>query len=667
MGCCLSKREDRNDYDLLTSDDIVGDVDGGLLSEQLQEFGFFRRATTMFRGRKSTVVGRRPTVARKTRYSIFARKPRVVVAAADADDDAAPARPLREEAAKPVAAAEAAVEDAAARLRRAEAAARVAFAERWVVGVRVALRDQWIARGEASHLRDQYAMDARTAARFVKQGHRHGKESMLQASVKKTRDAGDAGGRRGGTSPVAEKRELAQVPRRLAVRPKSAKRRKGVQMKSKNWDRRSAKAPSEKVQAQLDRSRRRREGRPESSSSSSDDDFVATEKRRARRGATTPAKPPTLREKLGLAPPKKRPWDDGHHVAPEADPVQPAAYRALREKRAVAEQDDASSYLDESLVKPSLARRRARSPEPKATKKLRGALGIHDAWDESFAYKTFPRPKLPDVAARRGLDPEPVRPGKGAFKPYGTLSKERSDHFRSFQERPCRKKAMREYAKLAVARRRGDEQRRSRDAARLGRATSLRSWRSSDYDRAPGDLFATTGGSAVVTPAGSTVGPRGRASRSPSPTRPATAGARPRRRPSDLGSGSVASTPLRRPSTAGSAYSTPLRRPSTADARSRASAASRRRPATPNPPSDAELLGRGSLSAATFDTTLVAARPRAKRPESAPKRAMKDQLQDPEMPYKCKLQRPNSATGVAGMDVGPVVFERKARALLKKI
>ena len=66
MGCCLSKREDRNDYDLLTSDDIVGDVDGGLLSEQLQEFGFFRRATTMFRGRKSTVVGRRPTVARKT-------------------------------------------------------------------------------------------------------------------------------------------------------------------------------------------------------------------------------------------------------------------------------------------------------------------------------------------------------------------------------------------------------------------------------------------------------------------------------------------------------------------------------------------------------------------------------------------------------------------------
>ena len=124
---------------------------------------------------------------------------------------------------------------------------------------------------------------------------------------------------------------------------------------------------------------------------------------------------------------------------------------------------------------------------------------------------------------------------------------------------------------------------------------------------------------------------------------------------------------LRRPSTAGSASSTPLRRPSTADARSRASAASRRRPATPNPPSDAELLGRGSLSAATFDTTLVAARPRAKRPESAPKRAMKDQLQDPEMPYKCKLQRPRSATGVAGMDVGPVVFERKARALLKKI
>ena len=105
-------------------------------------------------------------------------------------------------------------------------------------------------------------MDARTAARFVKQGHRHGKESMLQASVKKTRDAGDSGGRRGGTSPVIEKRELAQVPRRLAVRPKSAKRRKGVQMKSKNWDRRSAKAPSEKVQAQLDRSRRRREGRP---------------------------------------------------------------------------------------------------------------------------------------------------------------------------------------------------------------------------------------------------------------------------------------------------------------------------------------------------------------------------------------------------------------------
>jgi hypothetical protein len=46
---------------------------------------------------------------------------------------------------------------------------------------------------------------------------------------------------------------------------------------------------------------------------------------------------------------------------------------------------------------------------------------------------------------------------------------------------------------------------------------------------------------------------------------------------------------------------------------------------------------------------------------------MKDQLQDPEMPYKCKLQRPKSATGVAGMDVGPVVFERKARALLKKI
>ena len=172
MGCCLSKREDRNDYDLLTSDDIVGDVDGGLLSEQLQEFGFFRRATTMFRGRKSTVVGRRPTVARKTRYSIFARKPRVVVAAADADDAAAPARPLREEAAKPVAAAEAAVEDAAARLRRAEAAARVAFAERWVVGVRVALRDQWIARGEASHLRDQYAMDARTAARLRAKGGR---------------------------------------------------------------------------------------------------------------------------------------------------------------------------------------------------------------------------------------------------------------------------------------------------------------------------------------------------------------------------------------------------------------------------------------------------------------------------------------------------------------
>ena len=61
----------------------------------------------------------------------------------------------------------------------------------------MALRDQWIARGEAAHLRDQYAMDARTAARFVKQGHRHGKESMLQASVKKTRDAGDSGGRRG--------------------------------------------------------------------------------------------------------------------------------------------------------------------------------------------------------------------------------------------------------------------------------------------------------------------------------------------------------------------------------------------------------------------------------------------------------------------------------------
>ncbi|KAK7237834.1 actin binding protein [Aureococcus anophagefferens] len=355
MGCCLSKREDRNDYDLLTSDDIVGDVDGGLLSEQLQEFGFFRRATTMFRGRKST-------------------KP-----------------------AKPVAAAEAAVEDAAARLRRAEAAARVAFAERWVVGVRVALRDQWIA-GEASHLRDQYAMDARTAARFVKQGHRHGKESMLQASVKKTRDAGDSGGRRG----------------RIAVpRSKSASSRRRRAKKCEAQLDRSRGAPRGPARVVVELVRRRLRGDGEATGAARRDG--------AREAADAP------REARARAS-KKRPWDDGHHVAPEADPAQPAAYRTLREKRAVAETDDASSYLDESL-----------------------------------------------------------------------------------------------------------------------------------------------------------------------------------------------------------------------------------------------LLGRGSLSAATFDTTLVAAGPRAKRPESAPKRAMKDQLQDPEMPYKCKLQRPKSATGVAGMDVGPVVFERKARALLKKI
>ncbi|KAH8053848.1 hypothetical protein JL722_9328 [Aureococcus anophagefferens] len=625
MGCCLSKREDRNDYDLLTSDDIVGDVDGGLLSEQLQEFGFFRRATTMFRGRKSTVVGRRPTVARKTRYSIFARKPRVVVAPRRDDDAAARRRSGRSR--DTGRAAEAAVEDAAARLRRAEAAARVAFAERWVVGVRVALRDQWIARAEASHLRDQYAMDARTAARFVKQGHRHGKESMLQASVKKTRTLATRAGAR--TPPAIEKRELAQVPRRLAVRPKSAKRRKGVQMKSKNWDRRSEGAERKKATA--------------------------------RRGATTPAKPPTLREKLGLAPPKKRPWDDGHHVAPEADPAQPAAYRTLREKRAVAETDDASSYLDESLVKPSLARRRARSPEPKATKKLRGALGIHDAWDESFAYKTFPRPKLPDVAARRGLDPEPVRPGKGAFKPYGTLSKERSDHFRSFQERPCRKKAMREYAKLAVARRRGDEQRRSRDAARRPRdvAPVLAEL---DYDRARRPL-RDDGRLRGRHARGSTVGPRGRASRSPSPTRRrrrATRGGR--RRTSGPGASPRRLYVGRRRREA------PIRRAAAAvdggrEPRVRGLAAAAR---------DAEpAVGRGASAAAPVrgDLRHDARRggARAKRPESAPKRAMKDQLQDPEMPSKCKLQRPKSATGVAGMDVGPVVFERKARALLKKI
>ena len=74
------------------------------------------------------------------------------------------------------------------------------------------------------------------------------------------------------------------------------------------------------------------------------------------------------------------------------------------------------------------------------------------------------------------------------------------------------------------------------------------------------------------------------------------------------------------------------------------------------------------MSSATFDTTVDAARPR-RRPESAPPRkSVKAQLADPDLPYRASFKRPKSATGgVPGMDVGPVVHHRKAKQLLRRI